>query len=79
MLKPPTYHQSPAEWYTPGNIILNDYWRTYDEVVEFVEEGRGSWYVKVREVKQSADGVWMAVGPVRVHATYPNRRDRLVA
>lgn len=64
-----------ADHFAPGNIIRNDYWGTHDRVVRF--RGGENWLVTVEEVRL-VDGQWVAVGPLRTHATYPNRRDVVV-
>ncbi len=64
------------DYFTPGNIVYLDYWRSYDRVIEFRWCG-GNWSVLVEEVRQ-VEGQWVAVGPRRCHATYPSVRDLVV-
>lgn len=70
------------EFYTPGNIILSDYWNQYDKVIEFKEgDLPGQWGVRVQQVKKEGDQ-WVPkddrMEPARWHSTLPGK-DRIVA
>lgn len=62
------------EFFTPGNIILSDYWKTHDKVLEFREgqQGAGSWDVKVVQVKKDGDQ-WVETDTPRWHSTNPGK------
>lgn len=65
-----------AAHFTPGNIILSDYWKTYDLVVAFhPATSDHGWYVEV--VHCTADGVRVAGERVRIHYTAPSLKDKV--
>lgn len=64
--------------FTPGNVILSNYWREYDRVIEFIQTAPGKcWSVRVRRC--NASGEFMPGEPVRMHSTHPDRRDLIIA
>lgn len=63
-------------YYTPGNIIRSAYFGTCDRVIAYHQSG-DRWEVEVQEC-ELLGGEWTATGPIRRHATYPDRADRVV-
>jgi hypothetical protein len=68
---------SVREHFAPGNVVFDRYWRSYDRVLAFNEDGRGGWSVTVEKVARQPDGTWKAVEPPRQHSTAPDRGDRV--
>jgi hypothetical protein len=63
------------DFYTPGNIVYSDYWRTHDRVLAYKADSATGWSVQVEKVaKKSKDGPWEAVEPPRWHSTPPDAR-----
>ena len=62
------------DFYTPGNIIWNSYWRIRDKVLDFKETESG-WEVQVQTVDK--DG--KPEGEPRWHATAPDKADLVLS
>ena len=77
---PTQISESVRQWrrevFTPGNIVLSDYWKTYDKVLDYTEKPDHSWTVTVQKVNK--DGSPIPGELPRIHYTQPSRNDQVV-
>lgn len=72
-----TSREKLAAHFAVGNIILSNYWKKFDLVLNFSPSGEGDpWYVQVVECDR--DGKALPGMSPRYHCTYPDARDVIV-